>query len=60
MGLIFYFGAQNPAVGYGAAPLAIGFAVFITIIEWFVACLQAYIFTYLSILFVQMSIHPEH
>jgi F0F1-type ATP synthase membrane subunit a len=30
------------------------------IIESFVALLQAYIFTYLSILFVGMCLHPEH
>ena len=30
------------------------------IIESFVALLQAYIFTMLSILFVNASIHPEH
>lgn len=60
MGLIFIAGEAGASIGYGAAPLAVGFAVFIMIIEAFVACLQAYIFTYLSILFVQMSIHPEH
>jgi F0F1-type ATP synthase membrane subunit a len=30
------------------------------IIEVFVAMLQAYIFTQLSIIFVQASIHPAH
>jgi len=40
--------------------VAVGFAVFIMIIESFVALLQAYIFTQLSILFVNASIHPEH
>jgi F0F1-type ATP synthase membrane subunit a len=30
------------------------------IIESFVALLQAYIFTTLSIIFVQASLHPEH
>ena len=67
MGLIFFF-AQNtamfgdsaPTFGYAVSPIAVGFGVFIMIIESFVACLQAYIFTYLSILFIQMSIHPEH
>lgn len=62
MGLIMFFAEQgaNAAVGYGSAPAAVGFAIFIMIIESFVACLQAYIFTMLSVLFVQSSIHPEH
>lgn len=60
MGLIFFFAQTSPAVGGAVAPLAIGFAVFIMVVETFVACLQAYIFTYLSILFVQMSTHPDH
>lgn len=61
MGLIFFFASSMGAsAGYGVSPVAIGFAVFIMIIEVFVAMLQAYIFTQLSILFVGASVHPEH
>jgi F-type H+-transporting ATPase subunit a len=64
MGLIMFFAggkaATDAAIGYGTAPLWIGFAVFIMIIETFVAILQAYIFTTLSIIFVGASVHPEH
>lgn len=61
MGLIFFFaGTQHSAMGYAVSPIAVGFAVFIMIIESFVALLQAYIFTQLSILFVGASVHPEH
>lgn len=60
LGLIFFFASMSPVVGYAAAPVAVGFAVFIMIIESFVALLQAYIFTMLSIIFVNASIHPEH
>jgi F-type H+-transporting ATPase subunit a len=62
MGLIMFFGqgGAKAMVGYGSAPLAVGFAVFIMIIESFVALLQAYVFTMLSILFVNASVHPEH
>jgi F-type H+-transporting ATPase subunit a len=60
MGLIFFFAAKAPAMGWGVSPVAVGFAVFIMIIEAFVALLQAYIFTQLSILFVSASVHPEH
>lgn len=62
MGLIMFFAAKGeaPMIGWSSAPLAVGFGVFILIIESFVACLQAYIFTMLSVLFVHTSIHPEH
>jgi F-type H+-transporting ATPase subunit a len=61
MGLIFFFAqSMGDSVGYAASPVAVGFAVFIMIIEAFVAMLQAYIFTQLSIIFVNGSIHPEH
>lgn len=42
------------------APISIGFALFINILEVFIAFLQAYIFTMLTSLFMGMSIHPEH
>ncbi len=60
MGLIFFFAQKGASLGYASAPVAVGFAVFIMIIEAFVALLQAYIFTQLSILFVGASVHPEH
>jgi len=61
MGLIFYFaGPDMSKMGYAVSPFAIGFGVFIMIIEAFVAMLQAYIFTQLSVIFVGASIHPEH
>jgi ATP synthase subunit 6 len=61
MGLIFMAtDLWGPAGGYGAAPLGVGFAVFIMIIEAFVALLQAFIFTQLSVMFISASVHPEH
>jgi len=54
------FGAAAPTFGWLASPLSVGFAVFVMIIEAFVALLQAYIFTQLSIIFVYASIHPSH
>jgi len=35
-------------------------ATFISVLELFVAFLQAYIFTYLTTLFLGMAVHPEH
>ncbi len=61
MGLIFFFGQSFSAgIGYAIAPVAVGFAVFIMIIEGFVAFVQAYVFAVLSAIFVGMSLHPEH
>ncbi len=61
VGLIFFLGSAWGAVGgWGASPIGVGFAAFIMIIESFVALLQAFIFTQLSIMFVNASVHPEH
>lgn len=61
MGLIFYFaGTEYSALGWAVSAPAVALAVFIMIIEGFVALLQAYIFTQLTIMFVGSSIHPEH
>jgi F-type H+-transporting ATPase subunit a len=62
MGLAFFFaanfsGTTGYAVGFG---LSVPFGVFVMIIESFVALLQAFIFTQLSVIFVNMAIHPEH
>ena len=54
IGLIFIFNS------YFVALPSIGFALFIYMLELFVAFLQAFIFTMLSIIFVHMAIHPEH
>lgn len=59
-GLILFLAKFGPGIAYGVAPVAVGFAVFIMIIEGFVALLQAYIFTQLSVIFVQGAIHPDH
>lgn len=61
IGLIFL--AEQDAgsgIAWSASPFAVGFGVFIMIIEGFVALLQAYVFTYLSILFIGGSLHPDH
>jgi len=42
------------------APLSVGFAVFVDLLEILVAFIQAYVFTILSALFIGMSVHPEH
>jgi F-type H+-transporting ATPase subunit a len=52
--LIFIF--QSVAV----APVSIAFALFINLLEIFIALLQAYIFTMLSSLFASLAVHQEH
>lgn len=61
MGLLFLMAnLAGQAASWATSPLLVGFAVFIMIIESFVALLQAYVFTMLSVMFIQSSIHPEH
>lgn len=61
VGLIFLANSLAGAtIGWSVSPFAVGFGVFIMIIEAFVALLQAYVFTYLAILFVGGSLHPDH
>jgi F-type H+-transporting ATPase subunit a len=57
---LFYKMLEGSPAAYGPAVVAVGIGVFINIIEAFVAILQAYIFTFLSIVFVQASLHPHH
>ncbi len=45
---------------YAVAPVSIGFALFINLLEVLVALIQAYIFTILSSLFIGMAVHQEH
>ena len=51
---------MSPTIGWATSPVAVALAVFIMIIESFVALLQAYIFTTLSIIFIHASVHPQH
>jgi len=46
--------------GYGITLAAVAGAIALSLLELFVAFLQAYIFTYLTTLFVGMAVHPEH
>jgi len=41
------------------APVSVGFALFINVLELLVAFIQAYIFTMLTSLFIGMSVHPH-
>ena len=54
IGLIFTF--QTVLV----APVSIGFALFISLLEILIATIQAYIFTMLTAVFVGLAVHQEH
>lgn len=58
--IIKAIGALGTAVGIGVAiPLVLG-SVAVNLLEIFVAFLQAFIFTYLTVLFIGMSINVHH
>jgi F-type H+-transporting ATPase subunit a len=63
LGMIFLFakmmGGGVMLSSMTAVP-AFGMSVFIMIIESFIALLQAYVFTYLSVIFVHQAMHPAH
>lgn len=60
LGLLLFFGQSNPTVGFALSPAVLGLSVFMMLIEGFVALLQAYVFTILSVIFVGMCLHPHH
>lgn len=53
IGLIFI-------MNWAGAAIAVPFTLFIYFLELFVALLQAYIFTMLSVIFINMAMHQEH
>ncbi len=56
IGLIFLF----KAIFYVVAPVSVGFALFIYLLEILIVLIQAYIFTMLTALFIGMAVHQEH
>jgi len=60
LGLIFIFGKVSLLLGLGAvAPLSIVMILFVSLLEIFVAFLQAYIFVFLTAIFAGMAMHPH-
>lgn len=54
IGLIFLLNT------YFVAPVSVGFAVGVYLLEIFIAFVQAFIFTMLTALFIGMAVHPHH
>lgn len=60
LGLIFMFGAISPLLGLGVtAPVSVVLILFVSLLELFVAFLQAYIFTFLTAIFTGAAMHPH-
>jgi F-type H+-transporting ATPase subunit a len=57
--LAFIAAAWGSTVVWGVAPATIFGATALSLLELFVAFLQAYIFTFLSALFIGMAVHPH-
>ncbi|MFW5656006.1 MAG: F0F1 ATP synthase subunit A [Bacteroidota bacterium] len=60
LSLIFLFGDKNPAVGFAVAPVTIMFNIFMGLLELLVAFIQAYVFTFLSALYIGMAVEEHH
>jgi len=59
LGLIFVFGTAPPPIRWGVAAGAVGFTLFMMLLELLVAFLQAYIFALLTSVFIGLMRH-EH
>lgn len=59
LSLIFIFAEMSPYIGLGVAPAAVGLALFVYTLDVLVSLLQAYIFTFLTALFVGGAVHPH-
>jgi F-type H+-transporting ATPase subunit a len=57
--LIFIFAQMSKPLGFGVSPMAVGLALFIYTMDVLVSFLQAYIFTFLTALFVGGAVHPH-
>ena len=63
LSFIMMAGAQSAGLGYGVGVLVVAGSVAINLLELFVAFLQAFIFTFLTTLFIGMSVvfhHDDH
>ena len=46
--------------GYFGAVLPLGLTIALTALELLIACLQAYVFTILTVIYLNDAIHPGH
>ncbi len=60
LSLIFVFGEISPAIGYSVSPLSLLFLLFTMFLELLVAFIQAFVFTFLSALYIGMAVEEHH
>lgn len=60
LSLIFVFGEKSPAAGFVFSPLSIIFLLFMIFLELLVAFIQAYVFTFLSALYIGFAVEEHH
>ncbi len=60
LSLIFVFGEKSPAMGFMVSPLSIFFLLFMIFLELLVAFIQAYVFTFLSALYIGFAVEEHH
>ncbi|NNM16235.1 MAG: F0F1 ATP synthase subunit A, partial [Bacteroidia bacterium] len=58
--LIFIFGAQSTAGGFGVGVVSTLFVIFMSMLELLVAFIQAYVFTLLSAIYFAMATEEAH
>jgi F-type H+-transporting ATPase subunit a len=58
--LIFIFGQMTPVAGYGVSVLSIAFTIFMTMLEFLVAFIQAFVFTLLASIYFGMATEEHH
>ncbi|MCB0794624.1 MAG: F0F1 ATP synthase subunit A [Flavobacteriales bacterium] len=58
--LIFVFGETSAGAGYGVAVGSLAFTVFMTMLELLVAFIQAYVFTFLSAMYIGSAVEEPH
>jgi F-type H+-transporting ATPase subunit a len=59
-GLIFIFGQINAGLGYGISVVSLVFTIFMTMLELLVAFIQAFVFTFLSAMYLGAAIEEPH
>ena len=60
LSIIFVFGQKSPTVGLVISPLSIIFILFMIFLELLVAFIQAFVFTFLSALYIGMAVEEHH
>ncbi len=60
LSLIFVFGELHASGGYLISPVSIVFLIFMMFLELLVAFIQAFVFTFLSALYIGMAVEEHH